>query len=342
MSSAPPPPAQESGVNSQRTLRRWALAALVTVALVAVLLVFASPSRIFAVLGGANPALGLAGFVLYLGSNLVRAGRLRILLGRQALRLGSAFKVIALYNFFTGVMPGGIGELSLPVHLRSRYGVELSTAVAVLLVTRIYDLAVVVTLLIASIAILHGQLVSLPAGIELMLLIVLAVLVAGLLLIERAVDVGRRIYRQLARIGPITSLEHRLGLDQRFAQVGEALVSMRNQRLVTLGLTVLMWLGNSAITMLVFHALNLPIDLVAALFVNSIVIAGLLLPINSIAGIGVQEAFFSFALLALGVASSEVVVLAFGVHVFLLVYLVALAVIGQVLPSPRPADECGH
>ena len=136
---------------------RRLLPALLALGVTAVCLWFLLTPQILAslarLLAEASPLPLLAAFALVAVMQGLRAWRFAVMMtGRLALPGAELVRIAFQLNFWNFVLPFRLGELSYPVLMNRRLGYGLLHATGVLLIARLFDLAVVAAILLGAAA----------------------------------------------------------------------------------------------------------------------------------------------------------------------------------------------
>lgn len=320
---------------SRRRGRWWLVAggtAVGAAVVVALLVTSARPADLPDVPGvieHASPWWLLAALVLLVAGNVARAHRLRALLDDR-LRRPDAFSITCSYNFFTAVVPAGLGELALPLRLARRHGCPRADAASALLLTRLLDLLGLLT------AALLGALVTPGLGAArgpVAGLSLAALAVTGLLtwrLASVAAWLGRR------RSGPPPG-SGRPGLvrsvtDPLLAVAVSLAAQRRRVDRVVLGDTALMWAAVWLAIVAQVRAVHQPLPLAAGGLAIAAVFLLTALPVPALAGIGLQDAGWVLALTSFaGLDRSVAVGSALALHALTLALLALVWLIGALV-----------
>jgi len=257
----------------------------------------------------------LATFGFVVVANAARAHRMTRLLSTR-MRLSRSYDVTCTYNLATAVLPGGLGELALPVTLSRRDGVPVAEAASTLVLTRLLDVVGVLAV---------GLLSALVApGVGGWRLLVVAVIAAGLL---AALAVVHRTAAIAARVRPAPDRGGRLRRDQ--SMYGQTLAeAMRLQHgligRAALAGTATMWLATAGMQVALARSFGVPLPWAAGGLAAVIVLLLAAVPIRSVAGIGLQEAGWTLALTALAHDTHDAAAHALAIHVLTLVVLMGL------------------
>lgn len=251
--------------------------------------------------------LGTTGTVLALAIG-ARAARFSTLLGTR--RTVALWGSTAGYSFACVLLPGGIGELTLPFYLKP-FGVTVPEALAVAMITRLADI-------IISIMFVLPQLSSLTGASK------TAVLAVGVITVTlMAVTVMVYTYRDSVRRRlAVLTVPYWHQIEQVLVPMMEAVRSISWQQFWRLALCTIAWkLLNAVMYWRLAQSLHMGIRFLQVF--NALIMYSLLmiLPVPSVAGFGTSEAGWIVALRSQGTGLSQAALAGLTFHVGNLVLL---------------------
>ncbi len=86
-------------------------------------------------------------FAIYFVNYLLRAYRFKILLDFEEIRYKKILGVTNLYGMYLYLLPAKFGEVTFPVLVKDRLGVEISTSTGTLIVARVFDFLTIAIIL---------------------------------------------------------------------------------------------------------------------------------------------------------------------------------------------------
>ena len=306
---------------------RFLLPALLALAVSAVCLWFLLTPQVVASfarpLAAASPLPLLAAFALVALVQWLRAWRFAVMMtGRLALPGAALTRIAFQLNFWNFVLPLRLGELSYPVLMNRHLGYGLLHATGVLLIARLFDLAMVGAILLGAAAALDlwpgaGRAVlafgALGSGLA-----PLALAIAGLAL--------RPHMARLPRIGDAAAR-----LTAGFEAIGGY-----GAGLTAVGLSLALWLVFGLAAILVAQAVVVTVSPAAAMLGAAAGNIAFALPVNGIAGIGPSQAAWVAATIRAGVPWDDAVISALALHAVVLsnaLLLGALATVAHRAPQ---------
>ncbi|TVS00202.1 MAG: hypothetical protein EA406_01465 [Rhodospirillales bacterium] len=293
----------------RRLIVKVLLAVAITGAAVGFLLAMLDVDQAWTVLRQADPGwLGFAAALLIVVF-VLRSIRLAVAV-RQKLRF-IIFHVMAVFVFLVALLPGKIGELSLPYLLKRRLDVRLSFGVGALILLRAYDLLLLV-LVGCTLLILYQDTFGLPAAAG-------WAAVFGAVTAAVAAVALPTMARTLVVMAP-AALRRRQRVMSIFEGLLAATTSLTWVRLVVL---VLLTAGLWLLLFTAFHGVSLALGAtpgwpqsVLAVVAASFAFA---LPINGVANVGPFHLAWVAVMVPLGVPIERAAAAAFSAHILMLI-----------------------
>jgi glycosyltransferase 2 family protein len=286
-------------------------------------------SEVRAALERLTPACYLSALALHVLLYALRAWRFQVLLGGQAhAKFAGQVGVTLAYGMASIVLPAKVGELSYVLYSGRALGVRGETALAVLVVARVLDLAVLALGMGLACLVVGGPGWLAPAGA--------ASLTLGALLLCASWH-----GEWFVRLGVWASRALRLDrwhagarAIERVESLGGALQEAARGR--KLGKAVALSLAAWACVFLFCAVLARGLGIADASFAEVVFGSGLamltsLLPLSAFASVGTLEAGWVLGFGVFGVPRDLALATGAGLHVVQLVNVVALGVIGHVL-----------
>ena len=225
-------------------------------------------------------------------------------------------------NFLNFVLPFRLGELGYPVLMQRRYGIRFLHATGVLLLARLFDLAAVGCIFLAS-----ASMLGLVSGIFNLLAAACAVALA---IAPFGVAIaGRALRPHLVRLPYVGAT-----IAEPLSAALDALGDMR-VRVAVVAVGFANWLALAWMAVLIAQAVVNTVPAAAAVLGGTASSLAFALPINGIAGIGPTQAAWVLATVQAGVPWDDAVVSALALHA---VVLVNAIVLGGLAMLPWPGD----
>jgi uncharacterized membrane protein YbhN (UPF0104 family) len=303
--------------------RKIFVTSLIGILLLAFLIWYASPSKVFETLKGADFRLIVAAWVTTIIATIARTIRFAIFvhIRRMLLRTYAVFSVARLLNL---ALPFRTGDLAM-LALLKRVGLARSIAhlLPVWLLLRTTDALALATWFCGAVALSTIGREYLPAGISIVIIAFFA-----LFLMHYAVDLVPR--KMLQKPDNWFAL--------RFAAVAEGVRSAEgtSKRVFAILTGLLIWgllLGSATLSQMAFST---PLDMRSALLAATLVFSFSILPIHAPPGVGTGEVMWSTAMVLVGVPLEDAVPIAIGVRMSALAILFIEAATGGFLMLVRP------
>ena len=280
-----------------------------------------------------SPWVFLAAFGLHMATYCLRALRFWVLIPpamRPSYR--RVWVLSGAHNMASYLLPAKTGEASWVVYLRTFTGVPSSPGIASLVVSRLLDAAVLASSLSLACMYLakrggHGHLDEIATYVA---PLALAGVVLGLMSVR-----GDLLVHLLSKSLRVVRLNQWHTGERLVAKITEIALAMRvasqGQRFgVAALLTVPVWVcifgfyGTLAKGMGIDLELSTPLSFPEAIFGSSLAVLANLLPLNGVAGVGTQEAGWTYGFVLLGVQQSIALTVGLAVHFVQLFNVVAV------------------
>lgn len=294
-------------------------------------------SELVTTLSRLSPATFLSALGLHFCIYIARAERFRLLIpAAQRPPRTSLLAVTSAHNLAVYVLPAKTGEATLPLYLGRTCGVPAAQSIATLVVSRIFDLAALCACMgTVTLALCIGDHWEGPRALGFAIAVgLLAGAVLFLALAARGDLLVAPLQRIVRRVGLArTSLGARI--EQHAESLEHALRAAGDGRLRTaaLSLSFVVWLLIFAFYGVLAQGFGLPegVGFLHASFGSSVAVLMNLLPINSFAGFGTQEAGWVLGFRWVGVPAEISLPGGVGVHLVQLFDTVLFGVLGHML-----------
>ncbi|MCZ7687014.1 MAG: flippase-like domain-containing protein [Sandaracinaceae bacterium] len=322
----------------RRPWLRVALGLAVTAALLALLARYVDLEDVRDVLVGADLSWVALGLVLYVALQAVRAVRFKLLAPEASMRL--LLGVHAVHALLLRVMPMRTGELGFAWLMRRSGAVGFTQSLVSVLLLRILDLASVLAVFAAALALFSGTFredaapnTALAIGVGVVAALAPLYLRHLLVLAHRVFD-GALAATRLARVSSVERGQRSL----RTAVASTGTIPQRVLWQVT-GLTVVQWAINFALFWVLLEAMGIEVSVAQSILGGTGSVLGGLLPLAGVGNFGPLEAGWSLGFAAVGVETESAVASAFGFSVISFAYSVVVGAVGWIsLPRPPERD----
>jgi uncharacterized membrane protein YbhN (UPF0104 family) len=273
-----------------------------------------------------EPAGALAGLAAAAAAVACRGLRLTLLLPRGVLGAGRASAVAAVAQAAAIFVPARVGELALPLLLRSAAGRDLATGVGVLLVARAMDIAALGGWGVASLVAVRGGRHPILGAVA------AALLLAPLALPMVLAATDRLAVRFLAPRARWRRWAHRV---RRVRRATTATTADRPRFLGAAAASVAMWACLWTLAWLLLRAMGVRWPFPEVVAGSAAASLANLLPFNLTGNLGTLEAGWTAAFVALGRPLDVAAATGLASHLWALVFTALLGALGWLALGHR-------
>ncbi len=270
----------------------------------------------------------ITALVLYCTTYLFRALRFRLLL-EKAINLGRLVNIVAVQNLIGNLVPLRVGELSL-VYLNKKAGVRGTKSLAVLIIARVFDLAVLSGFLMLSLLFLEGAFIpkGLVFGLGAITLGAFIALLAMLFLKEKFLLLTEKIFSimHLQRSAFFQKVKDHI-IDTIH---GFEVIRGKREAGATFLLTLAAWVPSFLLFFLLVQALGLRLGFWQVVFFNVFQIFLPMIPVYGIGGFGTTEGYLTVMLILFGIGKDQAILSSFVLHIIILGFTVLVGAIGLI------------
>ncbi len=293
-----------------------------TIALLAVLFYFTSPAKIYNAIQKVGWQFVFIGFGFHATAYLFRTFVLWLFFKDDDIGYFKLLKIHFVHNFYVHVIPASLGELSFPLLLKDK--VAMSKSLSVLIISRLFIMGLTVLLFLVSVYVVF----DLSSFFTLKFknsyyIIVCATLFFAFLFITR-----KKIFALASKISIMKKIIGKL--KKLFAEIKENGQKLTQPafilKVTAASLVSIFLIAGYYITIL--KGLNMDYDIYQILFVSSIGMAFIILPIKSVGGFGTTEGSWAIGLILLGTTETEAIGAGFVIHIFALLNVLVLFLLG--------------
>ena len=272
-----------------------------------------------------NFQLLLMAFILYIISNIMRAKRFNFVLGNQ-LQLVEMFRITSFYNLYTGLLPGGIGELSFIYFIKQKIKQHMPVGLSSVVITRIYDILITAFFLLGSTIVLTNLRVE--KGIYVFLV---SIIIVTLLFIIKYIDAIIVRFIKLGEFFIKSDIAWLNKAKEAARLAANILKENKNKKIPLFFITFLFWGINFLIIELSFRAIGVPLSYFEAVFMGTILHITTIIPLNTLAGFGYKETGLALGLIFIGFVKHQAILHSFFFHLLTILFMVLLAFIGLLM-----------
>ena len=233
-----------------------------------------------------------------------------------------------IHNFYNHIIPANLGELSFPLLLKKK--IPMSKSLSVLIITRLILLTLTLILFVVSLFSIPEIFTSIQIK-ESNSLIILGLLVVVILLMILS---RRKLYRIIIKLkdysffasisSRFSSFYNKIKEQVIFSKKIKVLLSVTFYSLMSILCLALYFVT-------ILKGINISLSIFEIIFVSSIGLAMIILPIKSIGGFGTFEGSWTIGLLILGIEKDLAIEGSFIVHIFALINVFFLFIIGIII-----------
>jgi len=287
------------------------------------------------VIASLSPSTFAAALAIHTAIYIARAERFRILIPRdERPPRWPLLWVTSAHNLAVYALPAKTGEATLPVYLNATCGTRAAAGIASLVVSRILDLASL-TAIMAFVSAMLSQRSTWNAPVWTAFVIAAGLLVASVAFFLLAARGDRLVgvVERLMKTARLDRGERGARLISKARELREALrIAGASARLQAAALSFVIWILIFAFYVVLARGFGLPdvIGPLEASFGASLAVAMNLLPINSFAGFGTQEAGWVFGFGMVGVAKDAALASGLGAHLVQIFDTLLFGVLGHL------------
>lgn len=261
----------------------------------------------------------IAAFSVFLFGNYVRTFRFRRL-DHMDMKMAHWWYIGVFYNFITATLPGGAGEAATAYFLKRFSKFNILSAFRIVLLSRLMDLFAL-SALFFIVAIMMRSDTSYREA---------ALWVSGILFFISTVSLLRSseqfVMRLLQKIPGNSKLITRVS-----EKLSELIIMSEEQRSnksfgVTLFHSIIMWGSGMILLHLVLRSFNIDFTLIQSGYCYGVYAVFQIIPVQGIAGIGTQAAWWTIAINAAGYNSPDAIALGFILHGIFYSFIIVMGI----------------
>ena len=249
----------------------------------------------------------ISAYCVFLLGNLVRTFRF-YKLDHLDKKLTHWWYISVFYNFITATLPGGAGEAATAYVLKRFSMFNILGAIRILLLSRLMDLFALSSLFFIAAVMMRSNTSYREAAIWL----------SGVLFIISSVTLLRSSEQFVMRL--LQKLPGHSAMIRRVCEKLSELIKISEEQRsnnsfgVTLFQSMLMWIGSIVLLHLVLRSFGIDFTLIQSAYCFGVYAIFQIIPVQGIAGIGTQAAWYALALNAAGYQYHDAIALGFVLH----------------------------
>jgi uncharacterized protein (TIRG00374 family) len=280
----------------------WAI--LISIGFTVFLLLRVDWNHFSLIAGRLNVKVLIAAYCVFLLGNLVRTFRF-YKLDHMDKKLAYWWYISTFYNFITATLPGGLGEAATAYVLKKFSKFDILSALRILLLSRLMDMFALSALFFIAAIMVHNDTSYREAAIWL----------SGALFLLSSVTLLRSSEQFIMRL-----LQKLPGQSKFIKRISEKLselikISDEQSRNNTFGITlfqsVLMWIGAIVLLHLILRSFGIDFTLIQSAYCFGVYAIFQIIPVQGIAGIGTQAAWWAIALNVAGYNAQDAIAVGF-------------------------------
>ncbi len=299
------------------------ISALFTSLILVILFMNISINEVVTALKGVPIKFILFGFLVHLCAYVFRTMALYLFL-KNNIGFLDLLLVHFLHNFYVHIVPASLGEFSFPLFMKKRITIEKSMSVLVIL--RITIMALTIVLFLISLLFLFEVLPIFKLEIKRVLFILLLIFFIYLiyrlrkkfLFVFNRVHIFKKLNNSIQSILKKTKSE--------FSKLKSIEFFIKNVFCVFLSIAAII-----LFYLVILIGMGLSINIFQIIFVSSIGITFMILPIKSFGGFGTTEGSWAIGLMLLGFSKEIAIKAGFVTHIFALLNVTVFFFIGLLL-----------
>lgn len=301
----------------KRKITQIVISILFTALLLAIIFCLVPLPELIGSLRLVNYKFIIIGFFFHMITYLVRTLMLYSLLRKGEITFKYLMAIHFIQNFFVHLVPASLGEFSFPILLKKK--IEMSRSLSALLITKFILMAGLVLLFFISLVALFNEKIDFGTNFTTILIFLLTVIFSLVLLKSYRGNLKNLFLRK------ISDALFRLKLS-----VTDDLKKFKNAKfsLLFIFLTLLSNFSLAYFYITILAGMNVHLDFWQSIFISSIGIAFLILPIKSLGGFGTSEGSWAIGMVLLGFDKTIGIQTGFVAHVFALLNVFFLLLIG--------------
>lgn len=259
----------------------------------------------------------IAAYCVFFLGNLIRTFRF-IQLDYTDNKLSHWWNINAFYNFITSTLPGGTGEAATAYVLKRYSNFNILGALRILLLSRLMDISALSALFFIAAIMMHSDTSYREAAIWLSGTLFL---ISSITLLRSSEQFVMRLLQKLPGQSPL--------IKRVCEKLSELLNISEKQRSnnssgMTLFLSTLIAIGSATVLHMILQSLGVDFTPAQSVYCYGIYLMFQVIPIQGIAGLGTQAAWWAFALNAAGYKTPDAIAMGFilyGVFYFIVAVL---------------------
>ena len=272
----------------------------------------------------------LIGFIFHFLAYFFRTLVFYSFLTKENVNFNYLLQIHFIQNFYVHIIPASLGEFSFPLLLKKR--IDMTKSFSVLVISRIISLALILFLFLTSGIYLFNflKIIDLKSNIYTLLnysgLILLIVVLFIIFTIKSKINIQKIIINNKI-LNKINSKFIKI-----HTKIKSEMFQLKNVGFIVkiIFYSLLALLCSMTFSIILLKGINIELNIFQVIFVSSIGVAFLILPIKSIGGFGTTEGSWAIGLMLFGISKQTALQAGFVVHIFALINVVFFFLIGII------------
>lgn len=307
---------------SKKKIISLTVSVILTIGLLTVLILNISIAEISKTIDKINLKWIFIAFGFHLCSYIFRTIMMFLLFRKHKISFILLLQTHFIHNFYVHLIPASLGELSFPILLKKH--ISTKESISGLIVARLFLLFI--SLLAFTISLIFA-LESFSLSINKIYIIVFI----SVILLISIFFLRKKIMLLLNKISILKKIKDNIiSVYLTIKQYINNLKSI-NLSLKLFLFSILNFFGFIGFYCIILHAIGINLSIWQVVFVSSIGLAFILLPIKSIGGFGTTEGSWTIGLMLFGVLKETAIEAGFVIHIFALINVIILFFVGIIM-----------
>lgn len=306
--------------------KKLILSVLVTIVLVYVLLHYISLNDVKELMGKIKIQYVVISLIPYFLCYVARTLRFKVLLLDEKITVSKLFQVHSVHNMLNSILPASLGELSYLFLLKKNAQIRLRESTSSLLISRFMDFSVMIGFFFLSCFALKERVFSKLTFIPYAAFGGFLLLICSYLVLLRLGNLKWSV----RKAGIIPKLINKLMYVLREIGLTMQALSSGGRLLWGIVFSLLSMNGIFLFYFYVIRGLGIQIGYMEIIFVSSILVPLMLLPVKGLAGFGTHEIGWAVGFLILGFNKELSILTGFAIHIVSLIFVVGMGLQGII------------
>lgn len=310
--------------------RPFIASSVFTLVVIVYIFKYISLSDIFKAVNSMQIKYILFGFIFHILAYFFRTLVFYSFLKKERISFFYLLYIHFIQNFYVHIVPASLGEFSFPLLLKKR--IDMAKSFSVLVISRIISLGLILFLFLTSGIYLFNflKIIDLKSNIYTLLnysgLILLMIVLFIIFIVKYKINI-QKIINNNKVLNKINSKFISIHI-----KIKSELAQLKNVGFILkiILYSLLALLCSMMFSIILLKGINIELNIFQVIFVSSIGVAFLILPIKSIGGFGTTEGSWAIGLMLFGITKQIAFQAGFVVHIFALINVIFLFLVGII------------